>query len=136
MSLHVLRELNDRMHVVWIDTDSSDPIVRRRWYPTDVRRHVATQNLGSDWEGTVLRSLGDGRYEIPPAAHTYSGRGLIIELSELGRTLSSKTDQIEVPPPKTRRRGKIFWHFGEWWISGTRGQEILSRVNLHDYVMA
>ena len=136
MSLHVLRELNDRMHVVWIDTDSSDPIVRRRWYPTDVRRHVATQNLGSDWEGTVLRSLGDGRYEIPPATHTYSGRGLIIELVERGRTLSSKTDQIEVPPPKTRRRGRIFWQHGEWWISGPRGEEILSRVNLHDYVMA
>jgi len=138
MALHVLRELNDRVHVVSIDTDSQTPIVRRRWYPTAVRRYIATQNLGNDWEGMVVRSMDDGRYEIPPAAHTYSGRGLIIELSELGRTLSSKIDQIEVPPPKTRRRGKIFWHFplGEWWISGTRGQEILSRVNLHDYVMA
>jgi hypothetical protein len=130
-SLHVLRERDRLVYVVELETDPDQPIVRRRWYSTGINSQTARSNLGGSFEGIIVSPLGNGIYVLP------SEHGRIqLQLKHGGSTINESMDQIEVLPPKTRRKGEIFWRFGEWWIfRRPGGDEILKQVDLHEYSM-
>jgi hypothetical protein len=131
-TLHVLRERDHHVYVVSLDTDREQPIVRRRWYPTGINVQTACSNLGCPIDGIVVSPLGNGIYVLP------SEHGRIqLGLKHGGSTINETIDQIEVPPPKTRLKGEIFWRHGEWWIARKYGwkrkDEILKQIDLSEY---
>jgi len=129
--LHLLREMDHRVFVVVVTTLSDAPIVRRSWYPTGIDAWRARDNIG-EFEGVDVRYLGDGTYRMQPGPHDQDVR---LRLEGGGRTECERHDQFEIPMPKTRRRGKVYWNMGEWWIHGAHGDEILAQVDLRPYAM-
>jgi hypothetical protein len=134
-TLDVLRELDGKVHVVITRTLSQEPVVIRQWFPTGIRADMARASVG-EFEGRELKFLGSGIFEtLPPAGRYNEGGKIQIVLESGSGTEAVRSDQFEAEKPKTRRRGKIYWQMGEWWISGPHGNEILSAVDLRTYAM-
>lgn len=134
-TLDVLRELDGRVFVVITRTLSQEPVVMRQWFPTGIRADMARANVG-EFEGKELRFMGEGTFEtIPPTGRYTAGDKIRIALESGPGTEATRSDQIEVAAPKTRRKGNVFWRMGEWWISGPRGTEILTQIDLEPYAM-
>jgi hypothetical protein len=133
-TLDVLREWDGRVYVVIARTLSQEPIVMRQWFPTGIRADMARANVG-EFEGKELRFLGEGMFEtLPPAGRYSEGEKIRVSLEHPGSE-AERSDQIEATVPKTKRKGKIYWNMGEWWIHGPHGNEILSQVDLKPYAM-
>jgi hypothetical protein len=122
--MHILREYDGLVYVLSLTTASDEPLVLRAWYPTGIRAYEAHRNLGvSSLDGAVLVH-GDrpGVYRFADPSFGYTE----VELARGGQTRSEWTDELPAPTPKTRRKGKVFWHQGRWMISSSRGWETLT----------
>ena len=124
--MHILREHDGLLYVVFLSTMMDDPVVLRRWYPTGIKAHHAHDNLGVEsLDGAVLVPDRPGFYRFADPGY---GR-VEVELERGGQTLATHVDRIPVSPPKTRRRGRVYWDMGHWEISGRRDREILQSEN-------
>jgi hypothetical protein len=132
--LHVLKEWNGQVCVVFVDTSWDEPIVIRRWFPTGVNAHVARQGIGH-FENEEVRpdrsALSGGTYVLPSKG--FGARG-VVTLDHFGETESERTDKIPVPRPRTRLKGKVSWEGGEWRIHGAKGDQLLASVDLSKYL--
>ena len=124
--MHILREHDGLLYVVFLSTMTDDPVVLRRWYPTGIKTHHAHHNLGVEsLDGAVLVPDRPGFYRFSDPGY---GR-VEVELERGGSTLASHIDHIAAEPPATRRRGRVRWDMGHWEISGHRKRELLATEN-------
>jgi hypothetical protein len=134
--MHALREIDGLVYVLSASASQDDPVVVRDFYPTGIPASVARRNLGVDQlDGLPLRPGRGGHYEIVDPS---LGRVEVV-LERGGHTTSSFSDEISVPAPITRRRGRVSWHQGTWVISGKRRLEAIageSSIITSDIVMA
>jgi hypothetical protein len=130
--LHILRERERRVYVVIVTTHHDEPVVERRWFPTGIRADMARRNVG-EFDGVEIRSkVGEGIFYLSLSP----GPGVVqIRLESGWRTPPESHDLFEAAKPKAKRKGKIYWNMGEWWIHGVHGDEILTQVDLRPYAM-
>lgn len=123
--MYILREHDNRLFVLSLYTATDDPVVIRAWFPTGIVASRARRELGiENLDGAALRAVpgGGGLYEF---ADPSFGR-LQVQLESGGQTTSTYRDEVPVSPPRTRRRGRIYWDRGEWAISDPRGRETIA----------
>jgi len=122
--MFVLREHDGDLYVVALYTLQDNPAVARLWFPTGVRSSVARSELGDVRLDGLPLKLADSRggYEV---SSPHLGR-IVVRLTSGRETTTSHRDEVSVLPPKTRRRERVYWKDGEWWISGPGGAEVLA----------
>ena len=131
--MYILREREGLLYVLSLYTRSEVPLVVRAWYPTGDKVYQARRSLGVDsLDGVLLRyAQHSGYYNfVDPSFGQVEAK-----LERGGHTTSSFREEIPVPVPKARRRGKVFWHDGCWNVETSRGREVLVSADrvLQDY---
>ena|ERR1700690_1336756 len=127
--MHVLRARHGRLYVVAVETGTYEHQVSLSWYPTGVSEQIARDNIGSDFDGLLVKQRGEGIYDIP------SIRGIEITLANRGRTLPEYIETFPIPPPKTKRKGQPYFVMGEWSLKTKQDDMWLGKVDLTSFAL-
>ena len=108
-----LREHTDGMlYIVHIERDFNEPVEYISWWPLDMKAHHYRRDYGEDRIGQQVREgHNPGEY--------IGNDGLKYCLTNGGQTLSTYTEKLEVPKPKTKL--PVRWYRGRWEKKIARG---------------
>jgi hypothetical protein len=117
--IHILKDRDGLLFVATIDTLSTEPTAQLAFYPTGMPTHRAEYNTG--WDLVGKRAGWDDLMGVYFINNPHGPGGVRIELKDGRDTRPEFIERIPLDPPKTRKRGKVFWDAGEWWITQAKG---------------
>jgi hypothetical protein len=105
--INVIKIRDNRIYVVIMAFDRDEPLVKRAWFATGTPAYLMKREEIPD--GSPLKyDAHTGTYVFKFSGDPYS-RGIQIRLENGRQTPAEFEDTIEVPPPRTKRKGNVIW---------------------------